>query len=431
MIKRLKPKSEFSRNVLTLMTGTTIAQAIPIAISPILTRIYTPEDFGLFALFLAITTIIGSIANGRYELAIMLPEKDEDAINISALGFIISSFISLILLILVFFFNDYFVNIIGNEEIGFWLYFVPITVFLIGLWNVLNYFNNRKKNYKDLRNATILKSIALASVNLSVGLLKNGVTGLITGEIISKVFANTRLLKNIIKDKLLISKITKTKMKSMARKYKNFPIISLPSSFFTALHPNLFSVLLSSLYNVALLGHYYMAQRVLGLPATLMGISIGQVFFQSAVKEKEKTGEARIIFKSTVKKLFIIALPFFVVLFFVVEDLFAFVFGDSWRIAGTYSQILIPLFFIKLLSSPVSMINTVFEKQIYGLYISIILLLSNIGIIIGSYYFELEPISMFTILSIVLFIEYSLFLIHYYLLSGGDYISRIFSGTTD
>jgi len=101
MLTKLKPKSEFSRNVLTLMTGTTIAQAIPIAISPIVTRIYTPEDFGIFALFIAIITIFGSIANGRYELAIMLPKKDEDAINIFALGFIIISVMSLFLLILV------------------------------------------------------------------------------------------------------------------------------------------------------------------------------------------------------------------------------------------------------------------------------------------------------------------------------------------
>lgn len=431
MIQKLKPKSEFSRNVLTLMTGTTIAQAIPIVISPILTRIYTPEDFGVFALFLAITTIIGSVANGRYELAIMLPEKDEDAINISALGFIISSILSLGLLVLIVLFNNYFVSLIGNDEIGFWLYFVPITVFLLGLWNVLNYFNNRKKNYKDLRNATIIKSIVLASVTLIVGFFKSGVTGLISGEILSKISANTRLLKNLLKDNLLISKITINKMMIMAKSYKNFPMISLPSSFFTALHPNLFSVLLSSFYNVALLGHYYMAQRVLGLPSTLMGVSIGQVFFQAAVKEKEKTGQARIIFKSTVKKLFIIALPFFVILFFVVEDIFAFVFGESWRIAGTYSQILIPLFFIKLLSSPVSMINTVFERQIYGLFISIILLVSNIGVIFGSYYFELGPEKMFTILSTVLFIEYSIFLLHYYLLSGGDYILRIFRWTSN
>ena len=109
MINKLKPKSEFSRNVLTLMTGTTIAQAIPIAISPILTRIYTPKDFGLYALFISIAFILASVANGRYELAIMLPKKDEDAINIFALGFLITVFISLFLLILVFLFNDYFI----------------------------------------------------------------------------------------------------------------------------------------------------------------------------------------------------------------------------------------------------------------------------------------------------------------------------------
>ena len=94
MLNKLKPKSEFTRNVLTLMTGTTIAQAIPIVISPILTRIYTPEDFGLFALFIAITSVFGSIATGRYELAIMLPNKDENAINILALGLIIPAIVT-------------------------------------------------------------------------------------------------------------------------------------------------------------------------------------------------------------------------------------------------------------------------------------------------------------------------------------------------
>ena len=126
MLKRFKPKSEFNRNILTLMTGTTIAQAIPIAISPILTRIYTPEDFGIFAIFLAITIIIGSIANGRYELAIMIPKKDEDAINIFALGFIITTSISLLLLVLVLIFQTYFTGLTtlnltgrGNQSLYF------------------------------------------------------------------------------------------------------------------------------------------------------------------------------------------------------------------------------------------------------------------------------------------------------------------------
>ena len=212
MLKRFKPKSEFNRNILTLMTGTTIAQAIPIAISPILTRIYTPEDFGIFAIFLAITLIIGSIANGRYELAIMMPKKDEDAINIFALGFIITTSLSLLLLVLVLIFQKYFIFLLKNEEIGVWLYFVPISVFFFGIFNILNYFNNRKKNYKDISNANILKSIVAAIIQLSIGFIQQGATGLISGQIISQFFANTKLLKNIIKDKVLISKIKKKKI---------------------------------------------------------------------------------------------------------------------------------------------------------------------------------------------------------------------------
>ena len=89
MIKKIIPKSDFSRNVLTLMTGTSIAQAIPIAISPILTRIYTPDDFGIFALYMSIASIIAVIATGRYELAMMLPKKDSDAINILFISIVV------------------------------------------------------------------------------------------------------------------------------------------------------------------------------------------------------------------------------------------------------------------------------------------------------------------------------------------------------
>jgi len=105
-IKNLKAKSDFTKNVLTLLTGTTIAQAIPIAISPILTRIYTPIDFGIVALFMAIVATFGSIANGRYELAIMLPKSEEDAINLFALTLIITTTISLILLVAILFLDE-------------------------------------------------------------------------------------------------------------------------------------------------------------------------------------------------------------------------------------------------------------------------------------------------------------------------------------
>src|SRR5680860_1336201 len=134
IIKRILPKGEFNRNVLTLMTGTGIAQVIPLAITPILTRIYSPEQFGVFALFIAIASSLSIVATGRYELAIMLPRKDTDAANITVLSMIINCFVSSLLFIIAWQFNDQITNLLGSRAISTWLYFVPLTVFLNGIY---------------------------------------------------------------------------------------------------------------------------------------------------------------------------------------------------------------------------------------------------------------------------------------------------------
>ncbi len=103
MFQKLKPKSEFTRHVLTLMTATAVAQAIPIAISPILTRIYTPEDFGLY---MSIAGTFAAVASARYESAIILPKKDEDALNIVFLSIGIALFLSTIVFIIIYIFNN-------------------------------------------------------------------------------------------------------------------------------------------------------------------------------------------------------------------------------------------------------------------------------------------------------------------------------------
>ena len=415
MINKLKPKSEFSRNVLTLMTGTTIAQAIPIAISPILTRIYTPEDFGVFALFIAITSIFGSIANGRYELAIMLPKKDEDAINIFALGFIITCVISLLLLLIIVLFNDDITILLKNKDIGVWLYFIPITVFFTGLWNILNYYNNRKKQYKDLAKATIIKSITTAIIQLSVGFIKQGAIGLISGQIISQFFANTKLLKNILKDKILISRISKVKIIALAKKYKDFPKYSLGGTLANILSVQAINILISIFYNSATLGFYSLVQRVLGMPSVLIGSSIGQVFFQQAIKEKQKTGRTIKSFNYTVKKLFMIGVPSFTILFFIIEDLFALVFGEEWRVAGKYAKILIPLFALKFVSSTVSVLLTIWEKQKLTFYIDIFLLIINLILILFLHNFT----NYLIVYTIFMSLNYILFLLYFIYLSKG------------
>lgn len=360
------------------MTGTTIAQAIPIAITPILTRMYSPEDFGVLALFVALTTIMASVANGRYELAIMLPSDDDDAINIAGVGLLISSFLSVLLFIPAVFFNEYLTAALNNQSISFWLYFVPPVVWLLGLYNVLNYLNNRKKSYKDMARAVIYKSVAQASVQMGVGVIKATAGGLISGQIASNLVANTRLVLNV-KKQYQLSNVDIVRMKKLAKRYVNFPKYSMWAALSNVLSFQMLNVLLTMFYSLATLGFYSLAQRILGMPSSLIGDSIGRVYFQQATIEKNNTGKAVKTFNSTTIKLTLLSCAFFIPLYFVLPSVFSFAFGEKWRVAGEYAQLTLPIFAFRFVSGALSNTNNIFEKQGLALMWQLGLLVLSLG----------------------------------------------------
>ncbi|WP_316346903.1 oligosaccharide flippase family protein [Desulfuromonas acetoxidans] len=371
-----------------LMTGTTLAQAIPIAVSPILTRIYKPEDFGVFALFSSMSLIFGTIANARYELAIMLPENDEDAFNIAAIGVLISFVLSVLLLLVVFLFNRDIAEILGNEEIGFWLYFLPLSVFFMGLFNVLNYLNSRFGKYKNIARARVHKSLVLSVVQFSIGFFKGGALGLVVGQVLSSAFANLKLLKGAVCEMDNRPVISQKKMKFLAKRYVDFPKFTMWASLANTLSQHFNSILIPAYFSISSLGYYSLVHRVLALPSSLVGGAVGQVYYQRITNKRHKPKDAIEVFDSTVKKLFSIAVPTFGLLFFIVEDLFAFVFGEEWRMAGTYAMVLIPLFAVRFVFSPVSVTCSAFEKQRISLYLQFILFFISLSSIVVSGYLE-------------------------------------------
>ncbi len=402
MLNKLKPRSEFSRNVLTLMTGTTIAQAIPIAISPILTRIYTPEDFGVLALFVAITSIFGSIANGRYELAIMLPRKDEDAINILALGFIINVIISSVLLCIIFIFHTEIIDILGNKEISYWLYLMPVSVFLIGCFNLLNYFNNRKKQYKDLAKANVYKSIASAIVQLGLGFTKAGVLGLISGQFISQLVSNITLLSNI-KRLNLFRYIKKNRMVYLTKRYKNHPVYLLPTTLFDTFSLKVPVFGINYFLSIGTLGQYALMERILAIPSGLIGGSIGQVFYRefNMFILDNKYHEAKKLVVKVWKKLFFIGFIPVIIIMMYGNMIFGFVFGENWRVAGEIAQVMVVMYFVLFISSPTSSAYNVLEMQKLGLAFGTVCLIYRTFIFIVL----IRTYDLFFILKIYVFIE--------------------------
>lgn len=382
--------NKFSRNVLTLMTGTIIAQAIPIVVTPILTRLYTPEDFGLLAIFSSITIVISSIATGRYELAIVIPESDHDAVNIAALGMLINTLFSFVLIVPFCIFNTEVTMLISNSNsISVWLYLVPIIVWFIGAFNILNFMATRKRLYKEISSANIYKSIISAMLQITIGILRKDASGLIIGQISLFITSNYRLLQGV-KEKYNISSISLPEIKRLSVKYDKFPKYSMFAGLANTSSMQITNILIAGIFGVSTLGLYSFTQKILGVPANLVSRAIGQVFFEEASREKRDTGSVENTFKQTLKKLLLIGIPVFSFLYFIIEDAFAYFFGENWVAAGVYAKILIPLFFMKFCASPLMTMNMIFNKNEVGLYWQLGLLFIYLVSAFVGYYEGLE-----------------------------------------
>ncbi len=367
---KIQPKSEFSKNVLTLMTGTTIAQAVPIAISPILTRIYTPEDFGVFALYISIVTFLSLICTGRYEFAIMLPKKDSEAVNILALSVLVVFIISLISFLAIFIFNAQIVALLGSKELSTWLYLIPFSVMLTGVYQSINYWNSRKKFYKRVAQSNVVQSSTIAGTNLGLGFSGFGSAGLIIGSLAGKSIATAILVKTIFKkDRINHQEIKKLKMFALMRKYKKMPMYNLPNALIDGFRLTGITILIAKFFTIPILGQFSLAWKILQLPISLIGASLSQVFFQE-ISHREKKDLHGII-KPFIVKSFIIALPIFLSIYLYAEKAFIFVFGENWEIAGQVASIMTPWMFLNFISVPLSNVYIVLNRQEIVLMVSV------------------------------------------------------------
>lgn len=361
---RYAPKESFAARVLTLMTGTTIAQSIPIAISPILTRLYAPSDFGVFALFSSLVSLVAIIATGRYELAIMLPVDDEDAINLLGLSVGITIFVSCLCAVVIGVFNTQITALLNNQEISLWLYWMPLAVLLTGIYQALNYWSTRRKHYERLSMSRLTQSVSTASINLAMGFSKTGVGGLILGNIVGQSCATGIMGWQVWRDdKNKIELISKKSMRKNAKKYRNFPLINAFHAFLDAVQTSGVVFLIAAYYGGAVLGLYSFVMRLLRIPVNLIGSSVSQVFYQEASEIYNRKGDLHYLLRITMIRLGLAGLPILIFILLFAPDMFGVFFGADWVKAGVYAQILSPWIYFNFIVSPISGIYLIVGRQ--------------------------------------------------------------------
>lgn len=385
MIKRFLPRGQFTRNLITLMTGATIAQAVPLAIMPILTRIYSPEDFGLFAIYLAILSVVSVAATGRYELSIMLPQEDADARILLQASVIIAFSISVILLILIILFADTLSIFLGNSDIEKWLYLIPVAIFMNGLYQALIYWTNRQKKFKDNAISRVNQSLSQGFFQTFFSFVKQS-GGLILGQTLGIFFGTLYLSLKNRNYRYITSEISIKKLIFQLRKYSNFPKYSIGGAVCDSAAVQMPILILTKYYSSALTGMFSLTFKVLSIPSALISSALTQVLFQKIV-EINNTNPERL--HGFICKVFIylliIFLPVIPLMWFFGENIFSFVFGEKWRVAGTYAGYLTIAVAVRFCISPLSAIMTlnnnvkkgVVWQILYLVTITITLLLSS------------------------------------------------------
>lgn len=352
-------KSNFAKKVLTLATGTVASQLITIALTPILTRLYSPKDFGDFTIFFSIVSVLALLATGRYELGIVLPKSDRHALSVVHLSF----FLSIIFFFFFFFFLLIFNHVgrYGNtRKIYQYWYLLPSVVAVFSFYQIVTCYNLRLENYKIISFNRIIQSITNSLSQIVFGVFSFGFIGMIAGFALGYVVG---LLLFVKKNQFsfFIPKLTYLKrLLVLSRKYSRFPKYELPQSVIDSFHNYGIYFIIGYFYSASDVGLFALATRIAFLPSSVIGGAMASVFYSSAAKDRDNLYR---LTTNLLKKLILLSACFYISLFIVAERIVLFVFGEEWRNSGLIIKYLCFWLFLKFISSPISTIPMIINKQ--------------------------------------------------------------------
>ncbi|MCX6248579.1 MAG: oligosaccharide flippase family protein [Bacteroidetes bacterium] len=339
-------RSPFIRNTLKLVLGSGIAQVITFLVSPVLTRLYTPEDFGVFTFFISIVGLFALVATLRYELAIIFPKEDKDAFNILSLTVIIAFGLSLVLLILVIVYSLFLSGRFPiNPVLSSWLFLLPVLVFLLGLANSFQNWLLRKKQYRFLSAGKIINSLGNNLTALFLGLMGTGIWGLLAGNLTGTFLFVLFLGFCIHRAGIRKDDFDPSSLMRFARKYKDLPTSNSLQAILEAFQNYGIIYLAKVFFSSSVVGFYALSLRILQTPLWLIGSSISQVYMKDAAERYNKQESLEELLMKTIRLSALVATPMLVILLAGGPWLFAFIFGAAWREAGVYAQILAPWMF--------------------------------------------------------------------------------------
>lgn len=406
-IKRIF-SSKFAKSVILISGGTAIAQVLNAVFSPVITRIYTPEQYGVLTVYLSLLGIMSIAGSLRYEYAIPISDDDAKASNIIMLCIGILFTVTLFVVLVILNYGDYILKLLDAEILSRYILLLPVGIFFMGTYNIFHQWAFRQQNFKQISRTKINQSISQNIVAVGLGVLGLGPVGLIVSRIIGQSAGITTLGLDFFKKIPQYYREIKIRDVHWAlKRYKQFPLYSAPGQILNTAGIQLPVLFITSIFGAEVIGFYGLANSIVNMPMSLIGRSVADVFYSEAAKiGRTDPRKLKKISNSLLKKLILLGMIPFLVLVFFGPLLFKIVFGPTWVQAGIFAQIIAILVYVRFVFTPISNIFMVFERQKDALFLDalrVLLVLVTFGI---AKYFGLSVHMTILIYSISMSIIY-------------------------
>lgn len=366
-------ENKFVKNIAMVTSGTAFAQILTIAMSPIITRIYPPQEYGILSVYVSVLMLLSIGASLDYQKAIPIAKDNHSAYNLIAGAFLILLSFFVVLSILFFLFGEQVINLLNSDGLIDYIYLIPLGVLFLGGYNIILHWSLRAKDFKTVTRTKVTQSIAANFSSVGLGLMGIGPSGLILGHIIGQSGGISRLSSPLIKNRKEFTKSLKwTEIKKVLIRYIKFPLYSAPSNYVYTAGSQAPVIILTVGFGTTVAGIFGLANSIVSLPISLLAMSVSQVFYSEAASiGKKNPAEIKNLSQSLAIKLALIGLTPLLIFVIFGPWLFSFVFGESWYDAGVYARVLAFVAYAHFIILPAGRILEVLEKQNLGLVINI------------------------------------------------------------
>jgi len=397
IVRKLLPKSRFARSVSLLVGGAAAGQAVIVGASPILTRLYSPEDFGVLAVFASLLGILSVVASLRYQLAIPLPDCEKGAANVTVLSLIMVLGMTLLTAVVVIPLRQPIAETLNVPLLANYIWLLPLGLMLTGVYEVFNYWAIRKKAFSAIAQTKLSQSLGM--VGVQIGGHAMGPIALLIGRVVGQAAGIFKLVKIIIDNRGQFKNVTITGLVASFKTYRSFPLVSTWSALSSAGGAQLPAIFIAMIISPAAAGFYALTSRVMSLPIGVISKSMGDVFYSEAV-DANSQGKLGSLVVDIYSKMVSVGLPIAVVLIFAAPEVFRVLFGESWARSGELASWMTLGVFFQFATTPPGRVFLILERHGYALLFQLLFLLTTaISIVVGGLWFA-DLIAIIAILAL-------------------------------